>query len=169
MGTTPGIYVWGTDSWHITVNAGAGWFTPRHYRIELRTDGAFAGVNQSAGGVAPLGIVPMPSGTDKTLIFEGSLQAGSVDYTFTAPGSMSIWMSLSMDSDGNGTLEESSSLVYLRNSLVHPTANPFVVGLPSGYSGALVPSLDFRIGSAVMYTETSRFVFWTTTISRLEP
>ncbi|MCD6135545.1 PKD domain-containing protein, partial [Candidatus Bipolaricaulota bacterium] len=24
MGNTPGIFVWGTDTWHITVNAGAG-------------------------------------------------------------------------------------------------------------------------------------------------
>ncbi|MFC2081932.1 PKD domain-containing protein [Candidatus Bipolaricaulota bacterium] len=167
-GAAPGIFVWGTNSWHVTVNAGAGWSFPRRYRIELRTDGAFAGVNQSAGGVAPLGIVPTPSSTDKTLIFEGSLQAGSVDYTFTLPGSGSLWLSLKLDTDGNGTLEDSSSFVYLRNSLVHPPTNPFVVGLPSSYSGALVPSLDFRIGQAVTYTETTRYVFWTTTISSLE-
>jgi len=167
-GTTPGIFVWGTDSWHVTVNAGAGWSSPRRYRIELRTDGAFAGVNQSAGGVAPLGIVPTSSNTDNTLIFEGSLQAGSVDYTFTAPGSVSIWMSLKLDTDGNGTLDESTSFVYLRSSLAHPPANPFVVGLPSNYNGTLVPSLDLRIGTAVAYTETLRFVFWSTTISRLE-
>lgn len=167
-GTTPGIYVWGTDSWHVTVNVGSGWSSPRGYRIELRTDGAFSSVNQAAGGVAPLGILPTPSNSGKTLIFEGSLQTGSVDYTFTLPGSDSLWLSLKLDTDGNGTLDESSSFVYLRNSLVHPTGNPFVVGLPSGYSGALVPSLDFRVGSAVSYTETSRFVFWTTTILRLE-
>jgi hypothetical protein len=118
--------------------------------------------------VAPLGIVPTPSSTGKTLIFEGSLQAGSVDYTFTAPGSGSLWLSLKLDTNGNGALDEFSSFVYLRNSLVHPPTNPFVIGVPSGYSGALVPSLDFRLGSAVSYTETSRFVFWTTTISLLE-
>ena len=167
-GTAPGIFVWGTDSWHVTVNVGNGWPAPRGYRIELRTDGSFASVNQAAGGVAPLGIVPAPSSSGKTLIFEGSLQTGSVDYTFTLLGSDSLWLSLKLDTDGNGTLDESSSFVYLRDSLVHPTANPFVVGLPSGYGGALVPSLDFRIGSAVKYTETSRFVFWTTTISSLE-
>ncbi len=168
VGTAPGIFVWGTDSWHVTVNVGTGWSSPRRYRIELRTDGTFSSVNQAAGGVAPLGILPAPSSSGRTLIFEGSLQTGSVDYTFTLPGSASLWLSLKLDTDGNGTLEESSSFVYLRNSLVHPTANPFVVGLPSGYSGALVPSLDFRIGAAVTYTETTRFVYWTATISSLE-
>ena len=168
VGTAPGIFVWGTDGWHVTVNVGTGWSSPRRYRIELRTDGTFSSVNQAAGGVAPLGILPETPSSGKTLIFEGSLQTGSVDYTFTLPGSASLWLSLKLDTDGNGTLEESSSFVYLRNSLVHPTANPFVLGLPSGYSGALVPSLDFRLGSAVTYTETTRFVFWTTTISSLE-
>jgi PKD repeat protein len=168
MGTTSGIFVWGTDSWHITVNAGAGWTSPRAYRIELRTDGGFATIDQSASGVAPLGIVPTPSPAGKTLLFEGSLQSGSVDYTFTVPNSTSLWMSLKLDTNGDGALEESSGLVYLRASLVHPRANPFVVGLPSGYSGALVPSLDFRVGTAVSYTELVRFIFWSTTISTLE-
>jgi hypothetical protein len=115
-----------------------------------------------------LGIVPTPSPAGKTLVFEGSLQSGSVDYTFTVPNSTSLWMSLKLDTNGDGTLEESSSFVYLRSLLVHPRANPFVVGLPSGYSGALAPSLDFRVGTAMTYTETVRFIFWSTTISTLE-
>jgi PKD repeat protein len=168
MGTTSGIFVWGSNSWHITVNAGTGWTSPRAYRIELRTDGGFATIGQSASGVAPLGIVPTPSPAGKTLVFEGSLQSGSVDYTFTVPNSTSLWMSLKLDTNGDGTLEESSSFVYLRSLLVHPRANPFVVGLPSGYSGALAPSLDFRVGTAMTYTETVRFIFWSTTISTLE-
>jgi len=168
MGTTSGIFVWGTNSWHITVNAGAGWTSPRAYRIELRTDGGFATIGQSASGVAPLGIVPTPSPAGKTLLFEGSLQSGSVDYTFTVPNSTSLWMSLKLDTNGDGALEESSGLVYLRASLVHPQANPVVVGLPSSYSGALVPSLDSRVGTAVSYTELVRFIFWSTTISTLE-
>ncbi len=169
MGTTPGIFVWGTDGWHITVNASGGWSSPRAYRIELRTDGGFAAINQSGGsGVAPLGVAPVPSTAGRTLVFEGSLQSGSVDYTFTVPGSTSLWMSLTLDTNGDGILEESSGFVYLRSSLVHPPTNPFVVGLPSGYSGALVPSLDFEIGTFFAYTETVHIVFWTTTISTLE-
>lgn len=168
MGTTAGIYVWGTDEWHVTVNAGVGWTSPRAFRIELRTDGGFSAVDQSSRGVAPLGILPAPSLAGKTLILEGSVQSGSVDYTFTVPGAESLWMSLKMDTNGNGTLDESTGFVYLRSSLVHPPASPFVVGLPSGYAGALMPSLNFRIGTAPTYTETVRFVVWSTTIAALE-
>ncbi len=167
-GTTAGIFVWGTDSWHVTVNAGVGWTSPRAYRIELRTDGGFSTINQSSSGVAPLGILPAPALAGKTLIFAGSIQSGSVDHTFTVPGSTSLWMSLKMDTNGNGTLDEATSFVSLRSSLAHPPANPFVVGLPSGYAGDLLPSLNFRIGTAASYSETVRFIFWSTTISALE-
>jgi PKD repeat protein len=169
MGTTAGFFVWGSDTWHVTVNAGAGWIAPHNYRIELRTDGQFSGLNESwSGGVAPMGIVPTPPTGGKTLILEGSIQAGSVDYSFTIPVAKSMWMSFKMDQNGDGTLEESASFVYLRYRMVHPPANPFVVGLPSGTSGSLIPSLNFRIGTAWTYTETSQFVFWSTTIGALE-
>ena len=168
MGTTPGIFVWGTDSWHLTVNAGAGWTTAHSYRLELRTDDGFQNINQSSSGVAPLGILPTPTPSGKTLIFEGSLQSGSVDYEFRTPGSASIWMKLQLDLDGDGTLDTSSSFVYLRGLMVHPPTSPFVVGLPSGSTDELTPSLNFRIGSAITYTESTRFVFWSTTISALE-
>jgi PKD repeat protein len=167
MGTTPGVFVWGTDSWHLTVNAGAGWAAPRSYRLELRSDASFQSINQSSS-VVPLGIVPTPSAGGKTLVFEGSLQTGSVDYEFRVPDSSSMWMKLEMDIDGNGTLDTSTSFVYLRGSRVRPPTSPFVVGLPSGSSDELTPSINFRVGSAISYTETSRFVFWTTTISNLE-
>ena len=169
MGTTPGVFVWGTDSWHLTVNAGAGWFAPHSYRLELRSDDSFQNIGQSSsGGVAPMGILPSPIDSGRTLVFEGSLLAGSVDYEFRAPDSSSIWMKLELDIDGNGTLDTSSSFVYVRHLMVHPPSSPFVVGLPSGSSDELTPSINFRVGSAISYTETSRFVFWTTTISSLE-
>ena len=38
----------------------------------------------------------------------------------------------------------------------------------TGSSAELLPGLDFRIGNAISYTETTRFVYWTTTISNLE-
>jgi PKD repeat protein len=169
MGTTPGIFVWGANTWHLTVNAGATWTSAHSYRLELRTDGSFENVNQSAtGGVAPMGIVPTPTEGGKTLLFEGSLQSGNVDYTFTVTRADSIWMSLKLDIDGDGALEESPSFVYLRNLMVHPLTAPFVVGLPSGSSGPLVPSMNFRVGHALTYTSAVRFIWWSTDITTLE-
>jgi PKD repeat protein len=169
MGGTPGIFVWGTNTWHITVNAGAYWTGAHSYRLELRTDKSFSGVNQStSGGVVPLGVIPTPTDGGKTLVFEGSLQNGSVDYTFTAPESASIWMSLKLDIDGNGTLDESPSFVYLRTFMVHPPQVPFVVGLQKGDSGPLVPSINFRVGTALTYTTSVRFIMWSTDIATLE-
>ena len=169
MGNTPGIFVWGTDTWHITVNAGAGWTSPHSYRLELRTDGSFQGVSQAPSGpVVPLGVLPTPTEGGKTLVFEGSIQSGSVDYTFTVSGSKSIWMSLKLDVNGDGSLDESQSFVYLRDLMVHPPAVPLVVGLPSGSSGPLVPSMNFRVGRAITYTSSVRFIMWMTDINTLE-
>jgi PKD repeat protein len=169
MGTTAGVFVWGNDSWHLTVNAGAGWTTAHNYRLEVRSDGNFQNVSQStSGGAVPMGILPEPTDSGRTLVFEGSIQTGRNDYEFRIPQSSSMWLKLQLDVDGDGTLDTSTSFVYLRNSLVHPPTTPFVVGLPSGSSSELLPSINFRIGSAISYTEVSRFVIWTTTISNLE-
>ncbi len=168
MGTTPGVFVWGTDSWHLTVNAGAGWTTPHAYRLEIRSDDSFQTIGQSTSGVVPLGILPSPIDEGRTLVFDGSVQTGNVDYEFRAPNSSSIWMKLQLDVDGDGILDTSRSFVYLRYSMVHPPVSPFVVGLPSGSTAELTPSINFRVGSAISYTETSRFVFWSTTIANLE-
>ncbi len=170
MGSIPGFFVWGTDSWHVTVNAGAGWAGLRDYRIELRTDGSFQNVGQTSGSgqAAPMGVLPAPTEGGKTLVYEGSLQSGSIDHTFRIPDSQSMWLNLQLDIDGDGNLETSSSFVYLRYSMVNPPTSPFVVGLPSGSSAELTPSVDFRIGNAIAYTATTRFVYWTNTISNLE-
>jgi len=169
MGGIPGIFVWGTNTWHVTVNAGSTWATSHGYRLELRTDGMFQNVNQATvGGVVPLGIVPTPTVGGKSLLFEGSLQSGSADYSFTVSNAKSIWMSLKLDIDGDGNLEESTSFVYLRNSLVHPPTAPFVVGLPRGSGGPLVPSMNFRIGRAMQYTPSMHIIMWLTDIATLE-
>jgi len=169
MMSLPGFYIWGTDSWHVTVSAGSGWASAHSYRIELRTDGAFVDVNDEFdGGVIPLGLVIEPQEGEKTVVFEGSLASGSVDHTFRVPDSNSIWMDLKLDMDGDGTLDQSTSFIYLRHALVNPPDAPMVVGLPSGSSAELLPTIDFRIGSAVTYTETARWVIWRTTISALE-
>lgn len=92
-----------------------------------------------------------------------------MDYEFRVPNSTSLWMKLELDVDGDGTLETSSSRVYLRHSMVHPPTSPFVVGLPGGSSDELTPGMDFRIGFAIGdYGLISRFVIYTTTISILE-
>jgi hypothetical protein len=70
--------------------------------------------------------------------------------------------------DGDGTLDRSQGFVRLRQLMVSPPTNPLVVGSPEGYTGALVPSLNFRIGSALSYTQHVRIVFWQTTIGALE-
>jgi len=170
MGTTAGFFVWGSDTWHVTVNAGVGWTTPHSYRIELRTNGQFSGLNEVWTGVAPLGIVPTPSTGGKTLVLEGSIQVGSVDYTFTIPGARSMWMSFKMDQNGDGTLEESTSFVYLRYRMVRPPFNPLVVGLPAGATGDLIPSLNFKVGTAssANYTEAWQSILYWTTIGQLE-
>jgi len=168
MGTTPGFFVWGTDRWHITVNAGAGWVTPHSYEIELRTDGTFEDINDPSGTpVIPLGLTPTPVGGGWTVTFSGSILSGSVDYTFRVPTSDSVWMRLRLDYDGDGDLEESTSFIYLGNGLVNPPNVPMVVGLPRGSTAELLPTIDYRVGSAARYTETSRWIFWRAYLSDL--
>jgi len=158
MGTTPGIFVWGTDRWHVTVNAGAGWSAPRGYRLELKTDGVFQNVNQPSGGTAfPMGLITTPADGGKTLLFEGTLQSGSLDHTFTAPGARKLILSLQLDIDGDGDLDESASFVYLRHLMVHPPSSiipglslsedwDLTFGLPSGSTSELLPTTDFKVG-----------------------
>ena len=167
MDGIPGIYVWGTDSWNITVNGSPSWATPHRFRIELRTDGRFVNVS-SATGPSPLGLVPEPTAGEWRLVFEGSVTNDRVTYSFQVQGASSIYMDLKLDMDGDGTLESSAGIVRLRQLMVNPPHNPFVVGLPSGYTGPFIPSIDFRIGQALVYTEHAHFIFWETTIEELE-
>jgi hypothetical protein len=76
-------------------------------------------------------------------------------------------MSLKLDIDGNGTLDESTSFVYLRTFMVHPPKVPFVVGLQEGGSGPLVPSTNFRVGTAFV-SATRTLIKWSTDIATLE-
>ena len=167
MDGVPGIYVWGTDTWHITVNGASTWTTPHAFRIELRTDGTFVGVSTEAGP-SPLGLIPEPTDEGWKLVFEGSVVSGRVTYTFQVTGASSIYMDLKLDVDGDGDLERSPGFVHLRQFMVNPPSNPFVVGTPEGYSGPFVPSINFRIGTALTYTEHVRIVFYSTTIEALE-
>ncbi|MBC7220788.1 PKD domain-containing protein [Candidatus Bipolaricaulota bacterium] len=163
----PGIYVWGTDTWRITVNGSGMWVTPRAYRIELRTDGQFINVSSDAGPY-PLGLVPEPVSEGWRIVFEGTVSSGRITHSFQVRNASSIYMDLRLDMDGDGTLDRSAGFVRLRQFGVNPPVNPLVVGNPEGYTGELVPSLNFRIGSALSYTEFVRIVFWQTTIGALE-
>ncbi|MGC9530023.1 MAG: PKD domain-containing protein [Candidatus Bipolaricaulaceae bacterium] len=167
MGGMPGIYVWGTDQWNITVNGTSGWGSPHAYRLELRTDGTFLGVSTDSGP-APLGLVPEPTEEGWRVVFDGSVSAGRVTYTFRVSGASSIYMDLRLDIDGDGDLDRSPGFVHLRQRMVSPPTNPFVLGVPEGYEGPFSPSLDFRIGTALTYTENVRLVFYSTTIRALE-
>ncbi|MBC7093261.1 PKD domain-containing protein [Candidatus Bipolaricaulota bacterium] len=163
----PGIYVWGTDTWRITVNGASTWTTPHAYRIELRTDGQFVGVSTEAGP-SPLGLIPEPTTEGWRLVFEGSVVSNRVTYAFQVTGATSIYLDLRLDMDGDGNLDRSSGFVRLRQLMVSPPTNPLVVGVPEGYTGALVPSLNFRIGMPISYTDVVRIVWWQTTIGALE-
>ncbi len=163
----PGIYVWGTDTWRLTVNGAATWMTPRSYRLELRTDGQFINVSTDAGPV-PLGLVPEPVSEGWRIVFEGSVTTGRVTHSFQVRNATSIYMDLRLDMDGDGVLDRSPGFVRLRAFGVNPPVNPLVVGSPEGYTGAFIPSINFRIGTALSYTEFVRIVFWQTTIGALE-
>lgn len=163
----PGIYVWGTNVWRLTVNGSGTWVMPRAYRIELRTDGQFINVSSDAGPY-PLGLVPEPTNEGWRIVFEGTVTSGRITHSFEVRNASSIYMDLRLDTDGDGTPDRSTGFVRLRQYGVNPPVNPFVVGSPEDYTGALIPSVNFRIGSALSYTEFVRIVFWQTTIGALE-
>jgi len=167
MDGTPGIYVWGTDTWHITVNGSASWTTAHAFRIELRTDGQFVNVGVESGP-SPLGLVPEPTNQGWKVVFNGSVTSNRVTYSFQVRNASSIYMKLQLDVDGDGTLDTAPGFVHLRQLMVNPPTNPFVVGRPSGYSGPFVPSINFKIGMSWVYQEHSKFVLYSTTIEALE-
>ena len=167
MGGVPGIYVWGTDSWNITVNGASTWTTAHAYRLELRTDGEFVNLS-TAAGPAPLGLVPEPVSEGWRMVLEGAVTSNWITYTFQVRNAQSIHFDLRLDIDGDGDLERSAGFVHLRQLMVSPPTNPFVVGIPEGYTGPFVPAINFRVGQAYAYSEHVRIVFYLTTIEALE-
>jgi|Deesub1362B_J571_1020462.scaffolds.fasta_scaffold06339_2 PKD repeat protein len=167
MDGVPGVYVWGRDEWHITVNGSSSWTTPHEYRLELRTDGTFVGVRTEAGP-SPLGLIPEPTDEGWRVIFTGSVTSNRITYVFRVQNATSIFMDLRLDMDGDGDLERSAGLVRLRRWMVNPPFNPLVVGLPEGHPGPLTPELNFRIGTALAYSEHFRAVYYQTDIETLE-
>lgn len=167
VGAAAGIYVWGEDTWHVTVVGSAGWSTGHRYRLEMKTDGEFVPMDSpSRPGI--LGIVPEPVDEGWRLVYEGRVTSNEVTYTFQLRNASSMRMELSLDRDGDGSLESTPGMTYLGDSRVNPPFVPFVIGAPQGYEGQLIPSLNYRIGRALSYTENARFVLYRTTIEGLE-
>ncbi len=167
MDGQPGVYVWGIDTWNITVNGSPNWPTAHPYRIELKTDGEFINTSTSSN-VSALGIVPTPTNQGWMVVYQGDVATGRFTYSFQLRNATSMQLSLQLDTNGDGSLDQSRSFVHLRQSMVSPPSNPFVIGAPTGYSGQLVPTLNFRLGQALTYNENVRFVFYSTTIQNLE-
>ncbi len=169
MDGIPGVYVWGTDTWNITVNGSPSWTSPHRFRIELRTDGTFVNVSSAPGpGPAPLGLVPEPAEEGWKVVFEGEVTSNRLTYTFEVRNATSIYFNVKFDVDGDGVMETSPGIVRLRQFMVNPPTNPFVLGIPEGYSGPFVPSINFRLGTPFSYTQTFRFVLWGPNIEDLE-
>jgi PKD repeat protein len=184
----PGIYVWGTDKWHITIAGSGGWNWPHIFRIELRTDGDFVNVNSDSGAApqvlltdpapllfsskrspqeAQIGPTPLPPGIGKSRVFEGSVTTDRRTFSFSLTGSTWIYLDLQLDVDGDGRLDRSKDFVYLRQSKVNPPTNPFVAGLPERYSGTLTPQINFRIGVALV-VGPREIIIYRTDIETLE-
>ena len=66
MGGTPGIFVWGTDTWHVTVNAGASWISPHGYRIREAESAvqALALLDSNSFDMLLLDVVPLNIGVE---------------------------------------------------------------------------------------------------------
>ncbi len=169
MDGIPGVYIWGTDTWNITVNGSPSWTSPHAFRIELRTDGTFVNVSSAPGpGPAPLGLVPEPAEEGWKVVFEGEVTSNRITYTFEVRNATSIYFEIELDMDGDGVMETSPGFVRLRQLMVNPPANPFVVGIPDGYEGPFVPSVNFKVCYVFGYERHFKLTLCTTTIEELE-
>ena len=114
-----------------------------------------------------MGLTPVRTDQGWKLTLEGKVEASAVTYTFQVAGSSSIYMDLALDTDGDGYVNRSTGFVRLGQSMVTAPRNPLVIGKPDGYFGALTPNLNYKLGTALMYTENSRLVSYFTTIGAL--
>jgi len=169
MGGQPGIYVWGDHRWHVTVNSDPSWTGPHPYRIVISTVPVEDFEQAVEGGAVPLAPFPPPlesNGYQRT--FEGEITNGRIDFSFAVPTSTTLFLSLQLDIDSDGRLEESASFIYLGDRMVNPTSRiiPLIIGLPAGASPPLVPSMDYRLGRPMR--PPAEDIDWITTIRALE-
>jgi PKD repeat protein len=166
MGSQPGIYVWGDQRWHITVNSGPSWTAPHAYKILISAARVESLEQAVQGGAVPLASFPPAEGVigyQRTI--QGTLSTGAIDFSFLAPQASILHLSLLLDVDGDGHLDESASLIYLGQNMVHPTRSlvPLRIGLPEGAVPPFAPSMNYRLG----FTTRLEGLQWVTDIRSL--
>jgi PKD repeat protein len=146
----PGIYVWGTDKWHVTVAGDPSWPSPRKFYVLLETPGAFQ--NRVVTGAAPAPTITTGGGLTR-LTWEGTVRAGWVDLAFDLTGAtyeqLNMQLTLYLDTDGDGVAKPSRDarkIVFLRACRINPPQNPFAIGAPWGET-KLLPGMNFLIGA----------------------
>ncbi|HEU69045.1 MAG TPA: PKD domain-containing protein, partial [Candidatus Acetothermia bacterium] len=149
----PGIYVWGTDRWHITVAGDASWPSPRKFQVLLESQGAFT--NRVVTGPAPAPTVTTSGGLTR-LTWEGTVGAGWVDLAFDLTGATLMKLWLYLDTDGDGVVKPppaiAKTIVFLRTCKTNPPGNPFAIFAERGAT-ALLPHMNFRV--SVVYEDGS--------------
>ncbi len=145
----PGIYVWGTDKWHITVKGDPAWPGPRKFYVLLETPGAFT--NRVVIG-APEPTITVSGGLTR-LLWEGTVGAGWVDLAFDLTGAITMQLTLFLDTDGDGVARpahprDAVPYIFLRSCRVPAAIPPFVLYAPYR-STALLPTMNFLIASCV--------------------
>lgn len=173
MAGIAGVFVWGTDTWHVTVNGDAAWAGDHVYRLSVRCDGPYHMVKRTVAGAAspsdeppapPEGSPPVASLRQWT----GTVKTGSVDYEFLVQNPSTYFeVTAELDVDGSGTFKQTPDLLFLRASKVHPPTNPVAFGVPAGSSGPLIPNSNFRIGYLEVRA-SRRVAVWTTDVVTLE-
>jgi hypothetical protein len=138
----PGIYVWGTDKWHITVAGDPSWPSPRKFQVTLETTGMFTNLTST-----PAGPTPRPG---QRVVWNGEVGTGWVDLAFDLSGATSMQLTLYLDTDGDGVPKprraaQAKEMVFLRRCKTNPPGNPFVIFAPRGAT-AVLPGMNFRIG-----------------------
>ncbi|MFO8034066.1 MAG: PKD domain-containing protein [Candidatus Bipolaricaulota bacterium] len=145
----PGIYVWGDpqNRWHVTVVGSPSWGSPRPFYVLLQSVGSFRNVSVTPAG-APSPAVQL---NDKRLTWEGTVQSGWVDVSFTLDRGRVMQLTLHLDLDGDGdpeprTSEEAANMVFLRDKKVSPRSNPVVFVAPDG-ARTLLPQANFKLAT----------------------
>lgn len=100
----------------IRVQGQSNWFSQNHaFKIILDTNGAFTSVNGQSSG-------------QKHLELSGTVNANATTFLIKFSNSASeIRFELQLDFSGNGSLQRTTSAVFLGTASKHPQANPFLL------------------------------------------
>ncbi len=142
----PGIYVWGTDKWHITVAGSSSWSSPRKFQVVLESRGIFTHLERTPAG--------SPPASGSRIVWTGTVGSGWVDLAFDLTGDtlMKLWLYLDTDGDGDPKpkAKDAKKIVFLRTCKTNPPGNPFAIYAPRGAT-ALLPGMNFYI--SVVYSD----------------